>query len=362
MIAIFRDSTGQEWQIDVEGCLLLIRTWAQAKARADALKVRPAPDDMVEAFFDNRSFLSSREASFTEAMGTLTGLLESNAAGAVRFLASRLDATPGFDEQYRNRMDSVTRRNMRTIHGRVNWGQRNAERARFVRDLSAVVFMACIPLAGLSEGVVLGAHVGGSVFQGIATYQDTDSAIAGVVAAKFAFLSTMFTLPGSASRTATAVFTLHNIGTSSLRSSLVTMISPGNDASQFTETVRTQAVSELGSELANQALGDFLGKIAMATIPAVIEADRSRTAVEVHRPQSIVSDSADTSLLDLRNTPLALRREFERYQRERRRREQMRRRREQVSLDSDLWRLLNGLERRPTESETYVRSSLLRPT
>uniref|UniRef100_A0AAN0MBA0 Uncharacterized protein n=1 Tax=Yoonia rhodophyticola TaxID=3137370 RepID=A0AAN0MBA0_9RHOB len=168
----FIDGAGVEWQIDYEGCLQILRQWAQARARMTALRVVTDSSDMQEMRFDADKFRRFRERYYDEEGAAFSARLIADGSDGVRMLAAKYEDIPRLQEQAQARFRRVTSHNMHRVNENVTLGENIVTGLQLTRDISGIIFMCCIPAAAASGGLSLGgamlARLGGSVFQGLA--------------------------------------------------------------------------------------------------------------------------------------------------------------------------------------------------
>lgn len=266
---IFTDLQGVEWQADLAGCQWMIRAWAQEKANLAALSVHQS-GGLRELRFNQREFRRERDRLYIEKLSAFEAGVIQNGQIGVNILAECFRQTPRLQAQVRERFAAVSRHNTREIDRRVTFGETMVTGLRLVRDVSTIVFMACIPASGLGMGAAMLARLAGSVFQGVGTYQDTGNIGAAVANANFAFVSSLMSLPEGASRTAQVVFTIHNTANTAVRNTAVSLMTQPNGAN-FTGVLRDQIISEIGGEVGNRLIGELNTKIAQAALPLVAD-------------------------------------------------------------------------------------------
>ncbi|WP_373635432.1 hypothetical protein [Yoonia sp. SS1-5] len=355
----FIDGAGVEWQIDYEGCLQILRQWAQARARMTALRVVTDSSDMQEMRFDADKFRRFRERYYDEEGAAFSARLIADGSDGVRMLAAKYEDIPRLQEQAQARFRRVTSHNMHRVNENVTLGENIVTGLQLTRDISGIIFMCCIPAAAASGGLSLGgamlARLGGSVFQGVGTWQDTGSAIAGLASANFAFTSSLLSLPPSAGRAAQVVFYMHNTTNTVVRNAALAYLTPGQNTRPFTETLRSQLVQEIGGQGAEALLGAIGGKIATSVLPVLVDASGGSTAS---------AGTLNAALDRIAGTPETLRGDALRSWMEERRQAQNRAAAELAWTQTPFYRFMGSGDRRDllTSSQQFVNDNLLRPT
>ncbi len=354
----FTDAQGTEWQINYDGCLQILRQWAQAKSHVMSLRVTTDSSSMQEIHHDVGKFRRWRERLYDEQGAAFNSLVVADGRSAVTFLAAKYEQIPQLQDQSQAQFRRVTSHNMHQVDERVTMAENTLTGLRLVRDISGIIFMCCIPVAAASGSLSLGgamaARFAGSVFQGVGTWEDSGSAIAGLASANFAFTSSLMGLPPGASRTAQVVFTLHTTANTVVRNAALSYLTPGSNTRPFTETLRSQLIQELGGQQAERILGDIGGKLATAVLPVMIEA--------VGDAQS--GGRRSDPFAALSGVPSSMRADAARAWMEERRSAQARAAAEQAWTQTPFYRFMASGDRRDllTNSQQVINDNLLRPT
>ncbi len=355
----FTDAQGTEWQIDYDGCLQILRQWAQAKARTISLRVTTDSNSMQEIHFDAGKFRRFRERYYDEQGAAFNTRVVANGRDAVGFLAAKYEEISQLENQAQAQFRRVNSHNMHQVTENVTFGENMVTGLRLVRDVSGIIFMCCIPVAAASGSLSLGgamtARLAGSLFQGAGTWQDTGSAIAGLASANFAFTSSLMSLPPGASRTAQIVFSLHNTTNTVVRNAALSYITPGQNTRPFTDTLRSQMLQELGGQQAERILGDIGGKLATAVLPVLIDASGSA------QPGG---GRGSDPFAALSGVPSSMRADAARAWMEERRAAQNRAAAELAWTQTPFYRFMASGDQRDllTNSQQFINDNLLRPT
>jgi len=286
---IFTDATGANWQIDYEGCEVLVRAWSQEKAWNENVSIR-RNEEMWEVEFDSHAARLARQSTFIDKMGELDELLINDASQAVRLLAACHTEIPRLNRSWRDRFSTVNERNMQSVNRRVERAEFGLSVAQAVRDSAGMLLMALIPISSLGVTAALLANLGGSVFQGVGVYQDTGNASAAFLTANFSFTSSLLVLPAGGSRGATAIFKIHQTVTNATRNAAVSMmIKPKENPRVFTDALINEIATGTASVAFGQQLQSKLNQaIADTTFSALIPVVREglkETATTGSRPR-----------------------------------------------------------------------------
>ncbi len=249
----FEDTNGNLWWADFDAITVMLRMWSQAKAHVDTFAVREH-NGIQELNFDAGRFRIAREHNHQQEMARLSENIYTSPDTVVSQLVGRYQEIPRLEQRRRTQFQRVQSHNHQLISRRVTRAERTVTALQFTRDASAAIFMCCIPASGLGMGAAMLARLGGSVFQGMATYQDTGNAGAALATAVLSFKSSLMALPESAGRAAQIVFTIVNSSNVAIGSSAIRMMTvERGSATTFTNV--------LTGELATAGLGAVSGPL-----------------------------------------------------------------------------------------------------
>ena len=284
----FLDASGNPWVFNVDEISIGLRMWAQAKANIQALIIRTSSDDdaLQEVHFDNQVFTQLRNQYHEEEMAKVSVDIYNTPETILNQLTSRYRAIPRLERQLRSIYNRHRRHNSNEITQRVSRGQVGVDLSRGVRDISASIFMCCIPLASLGFTAGMMSRLGVSIFQATSSYRDSQnevgvsrsaSAAAGLATAVLTFTSTLMVLPRTAEGAVKIVFNIVNIGNTAVSNSAINMITLNRNSSRtFTNILGEQLIAGIGQEATGSILGAIEERLVTRPLGAIIQASRER--------------------------------------------------------------------------------------
>ncbi len=239
----FNDTNGNLWWADFDQIIILLRMWSQAKAYTETITVSEH-NGLQELNLDQSRFRGLRETLHQREIGTVSENIYANPQNVFSHLVGRYQDIPRLEEQKRRQFNRVQSHNHQLIERRVTRGERTVAVLQFTRDVSAAIFMCCIPVAGLELGPAMALRLAGSVFQGISNYEDTGNAASALATGVFSFKSSLLGLPESANRAAQIIFTIVNTGNQAVANSAISMLTVNDrSATTFTNVLRGELIS-----------------------------------------------------------------------------------------------------------------------
>ncbi|MEZ5344594.1 MAG: hypothetical protein R2681_03465 [Pyrinomonadaceae bacterium] len=195
----FEDPRGNLWWSDIDAIDILLRRWAQLKAYAESMKIieTGAVDNfhtVRELSFDAARFQNRRQSYHQREMGTVSQNLYSNPETVVRQLIEKYNDIPRLEAQKARIVREVMSHNNQMLNRLQTRLQNTVTGLQTTRNLSAAIFMCCIPGAGLSVEAAILTSLSGSIFSGIGTYQDTGNIAAAGATQNLEFISSLFAL------------------------------------------------------------------------------------------------------------------------------------------------------------------------
>ena len=219
----FYDTSGNLWWCDLDAISNTLRDWSQAQANVDALSIDKR-NPVWELNFDQRRFRNDRERHRLREMGYVAQNISTAPDRVVSQLVRCYQQTPGLEQVRRSQFRIVQIHNSGVINGRVTAVERIVIGLRITRDVSATIFMCCIPGLGLGRGLSMLLQGGVSVFQGVGTYQDTGNVGVAIATSALSFKSQVFVLPQTATRVAQIIFKIVTRGGEAVLSSGIRMM------------------------------------------------------------------------------------------------------------------------------------------
>ncbi|MEZ5346373.1 MAG: hypothetical protein R2681_12555 [Pyrinomonadaceae bacterium] len=277
----FEDTAGNQWWADFDEIGITLRMWAQAKAYLDSITI-VENNDLREQVFDASGFRAARERYHQREMGTVSEFIYTDPNRVVAQLIDRYQDQPRLENQRRRQTQRMQSHNHQVISRRVTMAERTVTALQFTRDISAAIFMCCIPVSGLGAGAAMLARLGGSVFQGVATYQDTGNAGAAFVSGALSFKSSLMVLPETAGRAAQIIFTIVNTGNTAVGNSAVRMMTvERGSTTSFTNVLREELVNGGLSAASEPVIGAINDRLAGQVLPIMTGIARDQAASAV---------------------------------------------------------------------------------
>ncbi len=277
----FEDTNGHLWWADFDAITVMLRMWSQAKAYVDTFSVREH-NGIQELNFDQGRFRIAREHNHQQEMARVSENIYSSPDTVVSQLVGRYQEIPRLEQQRRTQFQRVQSHNHQLISRRVTRAERTVTALQFTRDASAAIFMCCIPASGLGMGAAMLARLGGSVFQGIATYQDTGNAAAALATSVLSFKSSLMALPESAGRAAQIIFTIVNSGNVAVGNSAIRMMTVDRgSATTFTNVLTTELSTAGLGAVSGPLLGRVTDRLGGQVLPVLVNVagDRATSAL-----------------------------------------------------------------------------------
>jgi len=267
----FQDTRGNLWWADFESISIMLRMWSQAKAYTETISIIEQ-NDLQELDFNQSRFRALRERYHQQEMGNVSQNIYTAPQLVVTQLLERYQQIPRLEQQKRRQFQRVQSHNYQVIDRRVTRAERTVTALQFTRDISGAIFMCCIPVSGLGVGAAMAARLAGSVFQGVATYQDTGNAGAAIATSVLSFKSSLMVLPETAGRAAQILFTVVNTGNTAVANSAVRMmtVEPGS-TTNFTDVLRGELVSGGFDAAASPILGAVGDRLGGSVMPVAVE-------------------------------------------------------------------------------------------
>ena len=288
-MSVFTDRSGAEWQIDYDGCLVLLRIWAQAKARLNTTGVRRDSGGWEILTHDALAFRSERQRLFEQLCQGFDQRLLENPDRAVSFLVDRATETPRLEREFRRRRRSVIGSNMDRVANRVLATQVTIAGLQIAQAAAQVVAISMVTggagglaaAASASEMAILG---GGSaaiaVANGVGAYHSSGGNVGVAIATGgFSFVSTLLAVPVPGA-SMSYVLVVTSSALNATNAAVVDYASGGSQARTFTEALRREGANEAGGFLRGQALNlvssvapRLNAEMANALIPVIVSAD-----------------------------------------------------------------------------------------
>ncbi len=267
----FQDTQGNLWWADLDAISTMLRSWSQAKAYNETISV-VEQNGLQELNFDATRFRRERERLHQIEIGSVSEHIYTAPDRVVTQLVGRYQDIPRQEEEKSRTFRRVQSHNNRIITDRVTMAERTVTALQFTRDASAAIFMCCIPVSGLGAGAAMAARLAGSVFQGVANYQDNGNVGAAIATGVFSFKSSLMVLPATATRGAQILFSIVNTGNRTVANTAINMMTVENrNASTFTDVLRGQLVNAGFDAASGQVLGAINSRLGGTVLPIVVE-------------------------------------------------------------------------------------------
>lgn len=272
----FDDTQGNLWWADLDAISILLRRWAQAKAYAETMRI-PETDGFQELSFNAARFQHKRETYHQREMAKVSQNIYSNPRNVVSQLIEKYNDIPRLQQEKDRTVRAVLSHNHQRLATIVRRTENTITALQITRDLSAAIFMCCIPGAGLSVEAAVLARLAGNIFQGFGTYQDTGNAVAAIATGVLSFKSSLFVLPATAGGSAQILFSVINTSNTTIANTAVrTLTVERGSGSNFTSILREEIISAGLSEATSPILEAVDERLEGKLIPIFINEALSR--------------------------------------------------------------------------------------